>query len=185
VVAAGEQGDKIPVLCNWAIGNWVIENAQLPNYQLLNYQLPNYPMFQLTASPGLSRRIVHLLALSILAIGVVIAINSDAFGPFLLVLTIGAAIGGLLMLTLVRHTDPSPEISVSDSFQRDALGTHVIDVSRIRVAGFGGLGLMAMAVALGFAIPRVGVSLALGLIGGFFVSVAIAAYRRRHAGRWP
>ncbi|HYN07108.1 MAG TPA: hypothetical protein VES67_06935 [Vicinamibacterales bacterium] len=141
-------------------------------------------MFQLTASSGLSRRVVHLLAFVILAVGIVVAINGDAFGPYLLLLVIGAGIGGLMMLTLVRHTDPDPRISVPDSFQRDTLGTSVIDASRIRVAGFGGLGLVAMAVAIGFIIPRVGVSLALGLVGGLLLSVAMIRYRRRNAGRW-
>ena len=141
-------------------------------------------MFQLTASSGLTRRVILLLALSIIAVGLFMSIRSDATGPYILAFVLSAAIGGVLMLTLVRHAHPSPKISVPDSFQRDALGTHVIDASRIRVAGIGGLGLMVMAVALGFAIPRIGVSLALGLIGGFFVSLAIAAYRRHHAGRW-
>ena len=142
-------------------------------------------MFQLTASSGLTRRVILLLALSIIAVGLFVSIRSDAMGPYILAFVLSAAIGGVLMLTLVRHTHPSPKISEPDSFERDSLGIQVIDVSRIRVAGFGGLGMMAMAVALGFAIPRIGVSLALGLIGGFFVSLAIAAYRRHHAGRWP
>jgi hypothetical protein len=88
------------------------------------------------------------------------------------------------MMTFVRHTDPVPPISAPDSFQRDDLRIQVIDVSRIRVAGLGGLGLMVMAIALGFVIPRIGVSLALGLAGGFLISFAIASYRRHHAGRW-
>lgn len=141
-------------------------------------------MFELTASSGLTRRVIHLLALSIIAVGLFMAINGDAMGPFILAFVLSAAIGGILMLALMRYSHPNPPISEPDSFQRDNLGTQVIDVSRIRVAGFGGLGLMAMAVALGFMIPRIGVSLALGLVGGFLVSIAIGAYRRQHAGRW-
>jgi hypothetical protein len=141
-------------------------------------------VFELTASSGLTRRIIPLLAFSIIAIGVFTAIRGDAMGPFILAFVVSAAIGGILMLTLMRHSHPNPPISEPDSFQRDSLGNQVIDVSRIRVAGFGGLGLVAMAVALGFAIPRIGVSLALGLVGGFLVSIAIGAYRRHHAGRW-
>jgi hypothetical protein len=141
-------------------------------------------MFELTPSSGLTRRVILLLALSIIAVGLFVSIRSDAMGPYILAFVLSAAIGGVLMLTLVRHTHLSPKISEPDSFERDSLGIQVIDVSRIRVAGFGGLGLVAMAVALGFIIPRIGVSLALGLIGGFFVSLAIAAYRRHHAGRW-
>jgi hypothetical protein len=141
-------------------------------------------MLELTASSGPVRRAILLIAFSILAVGVVMAIGGDAFGSVLIVFVAGAAIGGLLMMTFVRHTDPVPPISAPDSFQRDDLRIQVIDVSRIRVAGLGGLGLMVMAIALGFVIPRIGVSLALGLAGGFLISFAIASYRRHHAGRW-
>jgi hypothetical protein len=142
-------------------------------------------MFDLTASSGVSRRIVHVVGLSILLTGVILAITRDAFGPFFLVMAIGAVVGGGLSLVMARRASRTPPLNVSDPFQRDTLGTTVIDVNRVRVAGFGGLGLVVMAVTLALVVPGIGVALALGLVGGILLSFALASYRRHHAGRWP
>jgi hypothetical protein len=140
-------------------------------------------MFALTDSPGRGRRFVHLMMLSLLAVGVVASMR-DAGGAFLFVMYGAGAIGGLLLLTLIRRLNRAPDDGASDSFLRDGLSTDVINFSRIRVTGVGGLALVAVAVAIAFTIPFVGVSLALGLLGGLLLSVAIATYRRDHAGRW-
>ena len=141
-------------------------------------------MFDLTGSSGRGHRILHVLAVSILAAGGIVAVSDGAFGWFFVLAIVGGTVSGLLMIALQRRAHLAPDIAAPDSFARDGLGTDVINVSRIRVAGIGGLGMIAVAVAMAFTIPRIGVSLALGLVGGFFASLALIAYRRRHAGRW-
>lgn len=71
-------------------------------------------------------------------------------------------------------SDPAP-----GAFSDRSLSTDVINMSRIRVAGLGGLGLVAMAVAAAFGIPRIGQSLAIGLVLGVGFAVALIVKRRR------
>ena len=54
-----------------------------------------------------------------------------------------------------------------------------IDISSIRVAGIGGLGLVAMAVAVAWTFPRIGFTMELGLLLGALMAVALIIARRR------
>jgi hypothetical protein len=141
-------------------------------------------MFAYPDSPGRGRRLVHLLTLSLL-VALTVASMRDAGGAFLFVIYAGGAIGGLLLLLVIRRLNRAPDDGASDLFLRDGLSTDVINFSRIRVTGVGGLALVVVAVAIAFSIPFVGISVAVGLLGGTLLSFALAAYRREHAGRWP
>lgn len=55
----------------------------------------------------------------------------------------------------------------------------VINIASIRVAGIGGLGLVAMALALAWSIPRIGQSLALGAVLGVGLAAVLILWRRR------
>ncbi|MDP9323897.1 MAG: hypothetical protein M3P13_09695 [Acidobacteriota bacterium] len=57
-------------------------------------------------------------------------------------------------------------------------------MARIRVAGVGGVGLMAVALAVAVSIPRIGVSLGLGLVLGAMLAAALILWQRR-AGPMP
>lgn len=57
--------------------------------------------------------------------------------------------------------------------------TDIINISSIRVAGGGGLGLLAMAAALAWAIPRIGQTVALGAVTGLLLAVTLILWRRR------
>jgi hypothetical protein len=60
----------------------------------------------------------------------------------------------------------------------------VINMARIRVAGVGGLGLVAMALFVAFNVPRIGQSMTLGFaLGAVFAVILIL--RRRHQGPMP
>jgi hypothetical protein len=60
--------------------------------------------------------------------------------------------------------------------------TDVINAARIRVAGVGGLGLVAMALVVAWFVPRIGRTLAVGLVlGGIFALVLILGRRRTGA----
>jgi hypothetical protein len=62
--------------------------------------------------------------------------------------------------------------------------TDVINVARIRVAGLGGLGLVAMAAAVSWAVPGIGVPVMVGLVLGTLLALALIL-RRRIAGPMP
>ena len=54
-----------------------------------------------------------------------------------------------------------------------------INISAIRVAGIGGLGLVAMAVVVSVFFPAIGWMMGVGLAGGVLLGVALVMARRR------
>jgi hypothetical protein len=57
--------------------------------------------------------------------------------------------------------------------------TDVINAARIRVAGIGGLGLVAMALVVAWNVPRIGQELAIGGLLGVALAVALILRRWR------
>jgi hypothetical protein len=100
----------------------------------------------------------------------------------LLILVPGLAGGLVLTLILLRfnrrrHARPGePDTSL--------LGPEAINMAHIRVAGVGGLGLVATALVVAIFIPRIGVSLAVGLALGTVLALGLIL-RRRGTGPMP
>ena len=88
----------------------------------------------------------------------------------------GAVIAGVLWLS--RRGGSAPVRSNRDPFREDA-ASDVINMARIRVAGFGGLGMVAVAIVLAMVYPRIGDTLTIGLLGGVLAAGAVILYRRR------
>jgi hypothetical protein len=141
-------------------------------------------MFQLTSSSGLSRRIVHLFGVALIAFSAIVGMRDAAVGGFIFLLYAGGAIGGLLLVALIRRLNRAPDDSASDVFLRDNLSTDVINFSRLRVSGVGGLALVIVSAAIAISLPPVGLAVTLGLVGGVVLSFWLLGYRRQHAGRW-
>ena len=94
-------------------------------------------------------------------------------------------LGGLVIALLVfwrQRRSSSP--SVVQPFRRGEFSTDVINMSSIKVAGVGGLGLVAMAAAVALDVPRIGQSIMIGLALGAVIA-AIMIYRRRSSGSLP
>src|SRR5262245_46974287 len=140
-------------------------------------------MFTLTAPSGIGRRIVHAAIAVLLVTGFAIIMLDPVGGSFFFLTAVGA-IGGFGLLLLIRRLNRAPDGAVPDAFLRDGLSTDVINISRIRIAGAGGLGLVAAAASVAFTIPFVGISVAVALLGGILLGFALGSYRRHHAGRW-
>ena len=68
--------------------------------------------------------------------------------------------------------------------RRELFSTDVINMARIRVAGVGGLGLIAMAGVVAWFVPRIGQTLLVGFVLGVVFAVAMIL-RRRRAGPMP
>jgi hypothetical protein len=69
--------------------------------------------------------------------------------------------------------------SSADPFGREALSTDVINIAHIRVAGVGGLGLVAMALVVAWFLPRVWQHLTIGAALGVVLAVVLIIVRRR------
>ena len=130
---------------------------------------------------------MRVLAFVVIAVGVGLAINDAAVGRsvllFLLLVLIGGGVGAAIMIVRGRRPHGAP-LAVPDAFARSQ-PEGIINVSRIRVAGLGGLGMVAVAATMALTIPAIGLALGLGLVGGFLIAVALVPYRRRHAGQRP
>ena len=94
----------------------------------------------------------------------------------------GVLIAGVTIL-LQRRSKPQ-SLSAPVPYRQNPLTIDMINMASIKVAGVGGLGLVAMAAAVALDVPRiaqsVGIGIGLGAIGAFIVIV-----RRRKTGVMP
>ena len=98
------------------------------------------------------------------------------------VILAGCAGGAVIAWALLRAPRWSPAgslASAASSAGADGARRDVINISAIRVAGIGGLGLVAMAAGLAWTFPSIARSLTLGAGLGIVLAVALIAYRRR------
>ena len=91
-------------------------------------------------------------------------------------------IGGLVIALLIARVHRKP--SDLDPFASERPSTDIINMARIRVAGIGGLGLVAMALVVAFNIPRIRQSVMLGVVLGALFGVILILWRK-HAGVMP
>jgi hypothetical protein len=102
--------------------------------------------------------------------------------PVILIVVPGL-IGGLAFALLTAALRTRSRDRSTDTF-RDNLSTDVINMARIRVAGVGGLGLIAMAAVVAWFVPRIGQTLLIGLVLGV-VFAGVMILRRRRSGPMP
>jgi len=97
----------------------------------------------------------------------------------LMLLAIPGVLGGIVIAFLfVRLNRGRHARASADAFSREPVSTDVINAARIRVAGVGGLGLVAMAFVVAMSVPRIGLSLALGLVLGAMLAAVLILRRR-------
>jgi hypothetical protein len=90
-------------------------------------------------------------------------------------------LGGLLIAVIVIKVGQSSLSSRRAVPSRnEPVATDVINISRIRVAGIGGLGFVAMALVVAVSVPRIGQSVGLGMVLGALLAASLVAWRRRH-----
>jgi hypothetical protein len=89
-------------------------------------------------------------------------------------------VGGLLVaLWLVRANRRSSRAGQTLASGDDGSTTDAINIAHIRVAGVGGLGLVAAALVVAVFIPSIGTSLAIGAALGTIFAVVLILWRRR------
>lgn len=104
--------------------------------------------------------------------------------PATMVLVLGV-LGGLLfagVAILLRGKGSRPSLDVP--YRPDPISIDMINMASIKVAGVGGLGLVAMAAAVALGVPRIAQSMAVG-IGLGAIGAAIVILRRRRTGALP
>ena len=90
-------------------------------------------------------------------------------------------IGGLVIALIIgalqrRGRDGG---AAEHAFGREPLSTDVINIAHIRVAGIGGLGLVAMAAVVAWNVPEIGGPVAAGAVLGVLFGAALIVWRRR------
>ena len=104
--------------------------------------------------------------------------------PATLVLFVGF-VGGLVIagaiILLQRWKTPQ---SVAVPYRPDPVTPNIINMASIKVAGGGGLGLVAMAVAVALDVPRIAQTVGLGIVLGT-IGAAVVIWRRRQTGVLP
>ena len=101
-----------------------------------------------------------------------------------LMMLIPGVLGGVVVALLLRRvhwTDDSGQVSPRAG---EPLSSGAINMAHIRVAGEGGLGLVAIAVASAIFVPRIGQTIGLGFVLGAVLAVALVLWRR-HKGPLP
>jgi hypothetical protein len=88
-------------------------------------------------------------------------------------------VGGILFVAFLMRSQGDQQTRASADVFQDR-PTDVINIARIRVAGIGGLGLVAMALAVALDVPRIGRTLAIGLVLGAVFAGILISRRRRH-----
>ena len=102
-----------------------------------------------------------------------------------LILLLPGFLGGLVFagVAILLHRKGSRP-SLDMPYRQDPISIDMINMASIKVAGVGGLGLVAMAAAVAWDIPRIAQSMALGIVFGA-VAAAIVILRRRQTGAMP
>ena len=95
----------------------------------------------------------------------------------LLVIIVPGILGGILFAFLFSRFGGAPDDSGDARLRPPSTG--MINMARIRVAGFGGLGMVAMAITVAIFVPRIRLTMALALVLGGAMAAALIAFRRR------
>ena len=119
-------------------------------------------------------RIAKVAALTFVAVWLVVSSTDPAMGWIIpIALGGGALIAAVLIATQSRTRDAIPS---HDSF---AHGGPVIDISQVRVAGLGGLGLVIVSGIVALQFQLISAAVIAGAIGGAVAGVVMILYRRR------
>ena len=97
--------------------------------------------------------------------------------PLLIIILPGIVGGGLLALVFIWLK--GVPVGAGDRQRLEPTSTNMINMARIRVAGMGGLGMVAMSIVVATFVPRIRLSMAIGLVLGGALAAALIALRRR------
>ena len=122
--------------------------------------------------------VLRATTIALVGVGMTLLFTDSAAATLLLLAAIG---GGLTAAVLVRRRTHEGHASLSlDAFEGGGASADVINISRVRVAGFGGAGLLFISALVALEYQLTAVALAAGAVGGAIGGIAVILYRRRH-----
>jgi len=126
-------------------------------------------------------RIPGLPLLVLIGGGLVVAAVAWVMGGILLLAIPGGLAVAAFLLWRDRRDGPYTAIDPIPTNDPAASWppTDIINMSSIRVAGFGGLGLVAMAAAVALGVPAIGVKMLIALVGGAAAAAFVIRRRKR------
>ena len=122
--------------------------------------------------------VLRIVVVAAAAIGVVVLATDSVIGWFVPLAVVGGGVMAAAMLltrTRDRHTAFSP-----DNFARGGMSGDVLNVSRVRVAGFGGALLVLFAMIVAFQYQLTTFAWLAGAAGGALGALAVILHRRQH-----
>lgn len=127
--------------------------------------------------------VVRTVVLSLAALGLVALSRDSVIGWLVPLVVIG---GGVTAAALIFSHSRERHASFSDDrFEREGVAGDVLNMSRVRVAGLGGVGLVLVAVLAAFQFPLTAATLLIGVVGGALGGIAAIMWRRGAGGRSP
>ena len=98
--------------------------------------------------------------------------------PLLIILIPGIA-GGILLAFYLAHRPARPAVA-APAVRRSLPPTSpsLINMARIQIDGVGGLGMVAMALAVAISVPWIRLSIAVSLVLGAVVAAVLIGWRR-------
>lgn len=97
--------------------------------------------------------------------------------PVTLIL-VPSILGGLAIALLMARRHGRGPRSLTDT-SMPPVTTDVINIAHIRAAGLGGLGMFAIALVVAWFVPRIGLTLGVGVLFGTLLGVVLILARRR------
>jgi hypothetical protein len=95
----------------------------------------------------------------------------------LMILLPGVLGGGLILAVLIARF--GSRVNAAPDARLEPPSPHLINMAHIRVAGVGGLGLVAMAIVVAIFVPLIRVTMTIALLLGVALAAALIAFRRR------
>lgn len=96
-----------------------------------------------------------------------------------LALMLPGLLGGLVLAAVLARLNRTPSSNLSRRSNLEPISPDVINMAHIRVAGVGGLGMMAAALIIAINLPEIGFALLVAVVLGLVTAGGLIAYRSR------
>jgi len=96
-----------------------------------------------------------------------------------LALTLPGLLGGLVLAAVLARLNRTPSLKQTPRSTLEPISPDVINMAHIRVAGVGGLGMMAAALIIAINLPEIGFALLIALALGVITAGWLIVYRSR------
>jgi hypothetical protein len=96
-----------------------------------------------------------------------------------LALMLPGLLGGLVLAAVLARLNRTPSSNLSRRSALEPISPDVINMAHIRVAGVGGLGMMAAALIIAINLPEIGFALLVAMALGVITAGGLIVYRSR------